>query len=547
MTQSPKGQAHLRAAFLLMTLALSGAFLYFGTVHGDEGWNLSVAREVYRGKLLYRDVAYDGAPLFPYVYGIVQQDLWPGLLGGRLVSLLLLCGTSALMLRMGERAGGRIGVIVAGAVFALNSYTIYFMTIAKTLALPVFFLTLALYLLVMRPGHPGWIAAALGAAFLGTLSRITALPAVIGIALYGAWTTRGQGLRMLFLALPALLFLLLGLGWAAADALEQAYYFNITYYLELHERLAPGAFLLKKLHQLLAFGEKFYLFPLLFLGLGLLQVRHRLLRPAWDSLRRSPRALLVLGVLIGITAAHLAPKEMLREYHLLVLPFLTVGAARAGAWTLERVERGRRLRLTRLTERWLLVVAATGLVTGYSHFWPLGGHPTATIREAGQFLRRRASPRETVFAMKPEITLEARLPSHPSTEMGEYSFTRFQDEGRARRYHLLTREMAEALLINREPTYVILSIDSHEIARPGTIRGPLSLPPEWVRRVENTLWAGRVYEALMAQYALLKIFSAWPHSDRVYLLYHRTGPPGAGQRSAGCAGSRPIHLAGCVR
>lgn len=73
------------AVFVFSSLA----FLLLGRVNADEGWYLYASQLVFRGKVPYRDFAYTQTPLLPYVYGLPQILLGPGLYLGRVTSLLL--------------------------------------------------------------------------------------------------------------------------------------------------------------------------------------------------------------------------------------------------------------------------------------------------------------------------------------------------------------------------------------------------------------------------------------------------------------------------
>lgn len=63
-------------------------YIFYGRYVGDEGWYALISREVWHGKILYRDFRFTQMPLLPYVYGTVLAWSPPRLEFGRGLSLL---------------------------------------------------------------------------------------------------------------------------------------------------------------------------------------------------------------------------------------------------------------------------------------------------------------------------------------------------------------------------------------------------------------------------------------------------------------------------
>ena len=75
-------------------LVISAIYLFLGQANADEGWYLYASKLVWQGQLPYQDFAYTQTPLLPYIYGLPQIILGPGIYLGRITSILF----SAIML-----------------------------------------------------------------------------------------------------------------------------------------------------------------------------------------------------------------------------------------------------------------------------------------------------------------------------------------------------------------------------------------------------------------------------------------------------------------
>ncbi len=124
------------------TFLLYGISLWWGELNQDEGWYLYAGRMVAEGGVPYRDFAFTQGPVMAYAYAAAYPFIrWQGVLGGRMVTVLLGWGALALAvylvriiaLRNGQRS--LWPMLLVAAFWGLNVYQVYFTTIVKTYAL----------------------------------------------------------------------------------------------------------------------------------------------------------------------------------------------------------------------------------------------------------------------------------------------------------------------------------------------------------------------------------------------------------------------------
>jgi 4-amino-4-deoxy-L-arabinose transferase-like glycosyltransferase len=153
----PDARRALRVHLGTMGLAgaLAGAFLGWvaavRVVDFDEGYYGLAARLVFEGRVLYRDLFYPQAPLFPYVYGGWMQAFGTSLYASRSLSVVCAALLSILVCRHAvERFGSAwLAALAVAALLADRSVLEWYAT-AKTYALSTLCL-FAAYQLVDRP------------------------------------------------------------------------------------------------------------------------------------------------------------------------------------------------------------------------------------------------------------------------------------------------------------------------------------------------------------------------------------------------------------
>jgi predicted AlkP superfamily pyrophosphatase or phosphodiesterase len=176
---------YLPNSFLWAVYALlSLLYLFFGSIHLDEGAYLYASRTVYQGNLPYSDFFFLQPPLFPYVYGLIQ-NLFPGLLSARLTSIVLGFLTTFLLFKLASRLSDKRGATIFLALMTMTPFQIYFFTIARLYSLTAFFIAAGTLLLFSEPNprfkNSAWGLCAFSMA-LGT--RLTTLPMFLLASLY---------------------------------------------------------------------------------------------------------------------------------------------------------------------------------------------------------------------------------------------------------------------------------------------------------------------------------------------------------------------------
>ena len=170
---------------MLLGIALYGlaslAYVAFGETNADEGWYLYASKLVLQGQQPYVDFAYTQMPLLPFVYGVLQI-IQPGILLGRLTSIILSLGMLVMSGVIARRYGGTRASAITALVLGVFTFCIYFNTIVKTYALVSFFFTATLF--VLSSESKAKYPLALVFAFSAALVRITALFFVAPVLLY---------------------------------------------------------------------------------------------------------------------------------------------------------------------------------------------------------------------------------------------------------------------------------------------------------------------------------------------------------------------------
>jgi len=177
----------ISALTLALYLLLGGHLALMGDLNQDEGWYLYAARLVYEGKLPYVDFAYFQPPLLPYIYGLPQALLGPGILTGRLTSLALGLATVILTGRLARKLAGDAAA-AAGLILCSTSTFVWAFATTRTEPPATFLTVLALYLL-LGARAPLLATLAMGAA-AGV--RLPCLPGALLFAAAAFYKYRGR-------------------------------------------------------------------------------------------------------------------------------------------------------------------------------------------------------------------------------------------------------------------------------------------------------------------------------------------------------------------
>jgi hypothetical protein len=179
-------QATLTLPWMWRTAAYTDEAMYLSASH--SGWS----------HLMSYAASFPGAPLlYPPVAAIF--DSAGGLIAARLLSLIIMLGTTALIYLIGDRLFGQIPGILAALLFAVCGIAVHLGAAATFDPMALFLLVLALYAAVrMRDGGVRWLLIcplALAGANAAKYSTIAWDPVIVAaIVLYGWSKGRAQAI-----------------------------------------------------------------------------------------------------------------------------------------------------------------------------------------------------------------------------------------------------------------------------------------------------------------------------------------------------------------
>ena len=478
------GHLVLLLAAVASWLALSCMNLWMGELNQDEGWYLYAARQMAEGRMPYRDFAFTQAPMVPLAYSLANTWIERfGLAGGRgatwLFGAMGLLSSTWLAMRAGPRQAQRFTAGLCFILVSMNVYQSYFTTVVKTYALSSLFLGSGLAMLSFVGPRRGFRAAT-GAGFLlacAAATRISLAPALALGGLYlllcrkrlraWAWLDYGLG-GLLGLAVPLLMAVV---GW-------DGFRFGVLEYHSLRESGPLLAQIAYKAGCLSRLAQAY--FPAAAIGLGLLVLafRHLLRRdraagidpdggaPGPDDIAPCFNSFLwVVVAVLGLV--HLAAPFPYDDYQVPVYPIYGAALAAAGSrWWLREEKRrfggpanlrsARRLALLVMT--WLACglyafsspVAQSWFVAGRDRIWwrLRSQSPVAQLRDWGRWARELTDAAGGTHLLTQDVYLavEAGLPVPPGLEMGPFSYYPDWDEARAKKLHVMNRDMMLDLL-----------------------------------------------------------------------------------------------------
>jgi hypothetical protein len=174
-----------------LSILLSTANLFLGSLNQDEGWYLYAAKQITQGQVLYRDFMFTQGSALPYVYGVLFPIIGKfGVAGGRLITLLFGLATAGCAAWLAARSvsftARKPAALCALILTGVNVYQSYFTVIVKTYALCAFFLTAGFVALSYANSRRGAMAAFWGG-FLLALAACTRLSAGIALPAAELW------------------------------------------------------------------------------------------------------------------------------------------------------------------------------------------------------------------------------------------------------------------------------------------------------------------------------------------------------------------------
>ncbi len=451
---------HRLLAFCAIALALviSVANIVLGNLNLDEGWYLQSAANMAAGKMPYRDFFFTQAPLLPHVYGMLLP-LWApaGVLGGRIVTAVI-----GLFAALFAASGVRLLVpaprrfaasLTVFALLACNVYHSYFTGIPKTYALASFCLTLGILFLslIRKCGGRGRNACALAAfgGFWLAAAASTRLSLGIALPIAGLWllaTCRRHGFAWFFFGVggfAGLGLFLLPYALKDWDAFVFANFFHGA-------RAGGGPAMVAGSVSRLA---RNYL-PAVLMALAAAAVAWR---TGWDTFRRALRdAAPLLAVFAGIFIVHVLSPFPYDDYQVPGMPILICVVASIFWNVMPEADEASELRTQRVVLASLLAVSAICAFTSplneswvmvrKDRFWvEMKKEPDIVkLRRVGRELRE-ASGGEELLTTDIYLAVETRARVPAGLEMGPFGYFPDLDDDKARRFHVLNRNLLAEL------------------------------------------------------------------------------------------------------
>ena len=435
-------------------MALSLVFVFLGRLNADEGWYLYASTLVFDNQLPYRDFAYTQTPLLPYLYGLPQTLLVPGLHLGRYTSVALSFISLLLSVALAWRVQGRTAAGLTALLFASFTYGIYFNTIVKTYALVTLFFTLTIFALSTHLPETVKYLLALACAACAVLVRLSAAPFLAVIALYILLVGKRKPVKavatlVIAASVTAAVWLLF------AESAGNLRWNLLEHHVDQWETRSPVELLKLTLFvrlPLLFLAFEFYFFAAFLLLLSIL---------SQPSLRRAARqrpALLAGSAGLALSAlAHFLTGGWHAEYFVpaIVASFPLMATSSAQVY---------QERSTGAHYGWLLValyVAVFALYPfeGLTRFVDLSGNerPIQEVQTVASYITQHTAPSDAIMTLEALwVAVEAERAVLPGMTLAHFSYVNGETKA-VRRLNLVNADIVVDYLVTQAPSVVVLT------------------------------------------------------------------------------------------
>ena len=461
--------------FLLAVFLVMGVFYsYYGRIFLDAGFYLNASREVYQGRLPYRDFFFVQGPVYPYVYGLPLKMTGFHLLYARWLSLVFGMLTLGFTAIIASRSGGKTGSIIALAAIATVPSQAYFFCSVKLYALTAFFITGAFAVLGSRRSPAIRFTFGLIMALLAAATRLTMIPALLIIMLYIILESHRIGLR--FPWIPLLVVTSVGLAISIPFliiAREEVYYFL----LGIHTSASEGPYLFNFFKQMKVLGKLILYYPILTMSFGFIISKSILQR------MRSGLGFLewtIVAVILVVTAVHLTANWFSLGYQSVIIPLM---AAFSGGLAGRCID-GNRISRPVITVS-LLLIAGVGISTGGQYIWMNSVSVIRNLNFITEVIEKKSAPGTSVAACSAVFALEAGRPVADSFGGAPFTYTPSWDDEQCRRFGGVNNRILLDLLSRQEPGVLILEKDSFSVGSPGFFPVPDELQNEIFDAIDN--------------------------------------------------------------
>ena len=441
---------------IALALVIAVANIVLGNLNLDEGWYLQAAANKAVGKMPYRDFFFTQAPRLPDVYGLLLP-LWApaGVLGGRIVTAVI-----GLFAALFAASGVRLLVpaprrfaasLTVFALLACNVYHSYFTVIPKTYALASLWLTLGCFVLIRacaERGRNASLFAAIGGYMLAEAAS-TRLSLGIALPIAGLWLLfayRRYGFAWFFFGIGGFVGLGIFLLPYALKDFDAFVFANFFHGARAGGGLALTAGSVSRL-------ARNYL-PAVLVALAAAAIAWR---TDWTAFRRALRAVApLLAIFAGIFIVHALSPFPYDDYQVPGMPIFICVIASLFWNALPEADEDSEHRTQRVVLALLLAVSAICAFTSplneswvmvrKDRFWvEMKKEPDILkLRRVGKALRESCEGKE-LLTTDTYLAVEARAPVPAGLEMGPFGYFPNLDDEKARRFHVLNRNLLAEL------------------------------------------------------------------------------------------------------
>lgn len=485
----------LIAIFILMGLF----YCWYGRVFLDAGFYLNASRDVYQGRMPYRDFFFVQGPVYPYVYGLPLMLTGYQVLNARLLSLLLGSLTLIFASRIAFRSAGFKGSIITLAAIATVPSQAYFFSSVKLYSLAAMLVTAA-FAMLGSGLHPrirhttGLLLAILAAA-----TRLTLLPAALVVAVFIIADAKLSHRRFPWLPLGIGLLTgsLIALPFLLADA-EALMYFLIG----IHTSAEGGQYLFSFWKQLKVLLKLLLYYPVLTISLGsvialpvIRRFRPVLIRLEWA----------MLAAVATVTLGHITANWFSLDYQSVIVPLTGAFAGSvAGRWS-------RSVHFSRKTlAAAMLLTVVAGAGTYRQYIWSEKVSVVRHLSLIASIVRQKSSPGGSVAACSAVFAMEAGRPVTAAFGGAPFTYTPDWDDAHCRRYGGMNNRMIVDMISRKEPAVLLFEPDSFSVGSPGFFAVPEALQQE-------------IFQAIHQHYRVEARFRNLGNGDVSLLLYTPVG------------------------
>jgi 4-amino-4-deoxy-L-arabinose transferase-like glycosyltransferase len=427
---------------------------------------------VYEGQVPYLDFAHFQAPLLPYVYGLWQLITGPGIVTGRLITLLFGLGTASFATLLAYRLAGSRAAALAAICFASSAFAVKMFTQTWNIPLSTFLATLGAWWFLTAPRNPHRNTLAAGALALATAVRISFGVAAGWLLICILYVHRDHPWRSLPAIGAAGVVSLLCWGPSLLLAPQQTWFNVFAAQLGRREQLTTEP------THLPTGPTLFATFSLLAVGAGLLLVAAGLVLFAWrrgvfKSNAYTAAVLFLGGMALAVYLPNLLPGDLYPNYLAMALPFMAAVGGITVAWMRRRLHRAGRIMLGLI----LILLLGYGVASSLLYMpttVSLDNPDLQQLQAVAAYVAENVPEERLLVTFETPLAIEADRQVEEGMAMGFFSYFPRMNDLECRRYHLLNDNLIHELLISDNAGAVILS-DIHVTVlrdRGGHTKGP---------------------------------------------------------------------------